>query len=863
VYRGAERILRAGFLLALTATVMGGLVCFVATHRFLRIHDAIVHEEETLAEIAGLAAAAKLEAIRCHAYLLTADRSHLHAYREARATATQRLERLRRLCAFRTPDAAQVAAVAALLDERDARLAAILAAADGTTPAAAATESPELQRAGMQLESAFVILQRGARQRLATQLSGSRRAVSGALLSLAALVAAALAFPILAWRMLRRMLAARRIAETALRRSHGILHAITESTLDALHLKGRDGRYLLVNTACARQLGRPAAEVIGRTAADLSNGGRTASVADAEREVLESGLPETFEETVMVEGEPRTFLSTHAPCRDEQGRVMGIIGVSRDITERKQAEDDLRHLTNALMNAVEGIARIDDGGRYLTMNRSYCAMTGFGHSELVGAEWWRTIHPDDRAAAEAALNDMTRHGRAEIEVRGLRRDGSVFHKHVLMVPVLDPGGEFRGHYRFTKDVTERRRQEKLRRHLEELERSNQQLERSRREQLAMKDRFISHVSHELRSPLTVIHDFVTILQDGLAGDMNPTQQEYVEILRRNVDQLVSMISDLLDVTRLQTGKLELERTCLPLAAVLREAADSFRSAAGARSIELVLEAPDDLPPAYGDGRRVRQVLDNLIGNALKFTSQGSIRLAARLAPGDPATIEVAVEDSGCGIPPEEASRIFDSLYQGSGGCDIPRRGLGLGLFITRDLVERHGGRIWVESEPGRGSAFRFTLPVFSIAFVLHDLVRSRPLWRGPAALLRIELSPGERRSWQPADEDALDEAYDCLRRHGDSEREALLPRCGRGNGRETFLILLRNGSAAAGPMLERVTRELMEQPGVVAAGLRVTAYATVVELDGDAAARPGSAAHGRDESPDDAIAAPEPMERRA
>jgi PAS domain S-box-containing protein len=464
-------------------------------------------------------------------------------------------------------------------------------------------------------------------------------------------------------------------------------------------------------------------------------------------------------------------------------------------------------------------------------NRSYLAMTGFAREDLVGAEGWCTIHPDDREAARAAIDRMRSRGRSEVEVRGLRKDGTVFHKQVVLVAIHDGTGAHQGHYRFTKDITERRREELLRRHLEELERSNRELERTRREQLRMKDRFISHVSHELRSPLTVIHDFVTILEDGIAGDLSPTQAEYVEIMRRNVDQLVGMIGDLLDVTRAQTGKLALDRKCLALGDVLQQAVDSFRGTASARSIQLDLETAADLPYVYGDGRRVRQILDNLIGNALKFieSDTGRIRVTARRCDRDAEMIEVAVQDTGRGIAPEHLDRIFESLYQASPTGDIKRQGLGLGLFITRDLVARHGGRLTVESQLGEGSTFRFTIPVFSIPRVIADAIHSQPVHPGTFALIHLEVGPADSRPIEPRDEERLAEVHATLHECLDGERGTILPRVPHGTAHETFLVLVRDGSHAARNLSDRMLKSLSDRCGLTAAGLRVNAYVNTLD----------------------------------
>ncbi|MFQ5852906.1 MAG: ATP-binding protein [Candidatus Binatia bacterium] len=241
-----------------------------------------------------------------------------------------------------------------------------------------------------------------------------------------------------------------------------------------------------------------------------------------------------------------------------------------------------------------------------------------------------------------------------------------------------------------------------------------ELEKTRQQQLQVKNQFLSHVSHELRSPLTAIYQFVTNLLDGLAGDLKPEQREHLEIALRNVNQLRAMIADLLEVTRAETGKLTVKPQCTSVAELVSETLCTLRTTASAKAIVLSAGIPRDLPPVYADPDRVRQILINLIDNGIKFTPEnGAVSIRAYLFDEDPNFVCVAVADTGCGIDRESSQMIFERLYQAADTIDGSRKGLGLGLYICRELVSRHGGRIWVESQVGHGSTFFFTLPTFS------------------------------------------------------------------------------------------------------------------------------------------------------
>ncbi len=249
-----------------------------------------------------------------------------------------------------------------------------------------------------------------------------------------------------------------------------------------------------------------------------------------------------------------------------------------------------------------------------------------------------------------------------------------------------------------RDVTERKRMQEA-------------LVHSQMEQVRLRDQFLSHVSHELRTPLAVIHQFVSILLDGIGGELNEQQREFLAITMRNVEQLREMISDLLEVTRVQTGRLHIDPQAMSLRELLQDTVSSWRIPAEAKGLMLQSHLPVDLPLVHADAKRVRQVLVNLIDNAIKFTERGG-RITVSAEPSDRTDgfLLVQVADTGRGIPTCELERVFDYLYQVQTENGASRQGLGLGLYICRELIKSHGGQIWAESQPGEGSVFSFTLP---------------------------------------------------------------------------------------------------------------------------------------------------------
>jgi signal transduction histidine kinase len=251
------------------------------------------------------------------------------------------------------------------------------------------------------------------------------------------------------------------------------------------------------------------------------------------------------------------------------------------------------------------------------------------------------------------------------------------------------------------DVTEQRKAEET-------------LEQMRQDEMRYKAEFLSHVSHELRSPLTAIKQFTSLLLRGLAGELNKEQREFQEIVLRNIGQLQSMIDDLLEVTRLETGKFAVRQERVSVVNAITDTVNTLEGTARAKGVTISYDVPPDLLPAYADPTRLRQVLIILLDNAIKFTPDGgNVTLLARPMPRDPQFLLLEVSDTGIGISAATTEKIFERLFQVSERTQTSRKGLGLGLYICKELVTRQGGRIWAERRSQKGSTFSFTLPVFS------------------------------------------------------------------------------------------------------------------------------------------------------
>jgi len=336
------------------------------------------------------------------------------------------------------------------------------------------------------------------------------------------------------------------------------------------------------------------------------------------------------------------------------------------------------------------------------------------------------------------------------------------------------------------------------------------LEMSRKQQLEFKNKFLSHVSHELRTPLTCIHQFVTILLDGLAGELTPEQREHLTTVLKSANQLGAMVRDLLEATRAESGKIRIERRCVSIPDLARLAVTMLQAAAREKRVGLELGVDAALPFVHGDPDRILEVLINLIDNGIKFTPpEGAVTVQASRALMDPDFACISVVDTGCGIPPEARALIFERLYQDPNAIDDNRKGLGLGLFITKELVELQGGRIWVASEPGQGSTFSFTLPLYSLAKLLTPVIVHEQRLRESLVLVRVDLLPRTRPprgNWK----DICSRALELLQRCVYLDKDLVLPPMTSSGPEQTFFTVASTDMRGAEIMMTRI-REQMSQ----------------------------------------------------
>jgi PAS domain S-box-containing protein len=390
--------------------------------------------------------------------------------------------------------------------------------------------------------------------------------------------------------------------------------------------------------------------------------------------------------------------------RDEHGKVTGYGKVTRDLTARKQAEEGLRQSEERFRLLVESVKdyaifMLDLDGRVATWNAGAERIKGYRTEEILGQHFSRFYPPEDlaRGKPQWELEVATREGRFEDEGWRVRKDGSCFWANVVITALYDAHGTPRGFAKVTRDFTSRRQAEEER----ELERL--------REAVRTRDEFLSVASHELKSPLTPLQLKLTSLLRIV--EANPEAvlpgarvAKDLDVARRQVKKLAALIDDLLDVSRISTGRLQLQRAPMNLSALTREVVARYAPQAAQAGCSVEVEAAAVV--GTWDTRRLEQMVTNLLTNALKYGAGKPIHVRVSAEAGEAV---LTVRDGGIGIAPEHQSTIFERFVRAV--TDRNYGGLGLGLFITHQVVEAHGGSIRVQSALGQGATFTVRLPL--------------------------------------------------------------------------------------------------------------------------------------------------------
>jgi PAS domain S-box-containing protein len=394
-----------------------------------------------------------------------------------------------------------------------------------------------------------------------------------------------------------------------------------------------------------------------------------------------------------------------SPIHLPGGAAHGRVWFFRDVTMRRRTEEEMRQMSRFLDSIVENIPHlvlVKDAAhlRLLRMNRAGEEMIGWRREELLGKSAFDIFPPDQAAVLDADDRAVLASGKpGSIEERVIEtRERGTITVHSKKLPILGPDGQPQYLLAIMQDVTEAKQAER------ELREAKEAAERASR----TKSGFLSNMSHEMRTPLNSILGFARVLDLERCGPLTERQREYVQYILRAGKHMLNLVNDLLDLRRLEEDRSSLASTRVEMAHLVDEAIQLVKSLADERGQTVAVELPPFLPDALADRRAVVQILVNLLSNAIKFTPEAG-RIAVRARPG-PDLLHVAVVDSGIGIRPEDQARLFTYFEQLGAKQEHSMKGSGIGLALTRALVEKLGGTIDVTSAPGAGSTFEFSIP---------------------------------------------------------------------------------------------------------------------------------------------------------
>ncbi len=514
------------------------------------------------------------------------------------------------------------------------------------------------------------------------------------------------------------------------------LAAIVESSDDAILSMTLSGIITSWNAAATRIFGYELHEAIGHPIAMLAWPGEEEQIELFLETLRRGDRVDHCDVSRKHKNGKKLFVSVSlSPIVDGSGTIVGIAKIVRDLTERKEAAGALeatnlrlnllteqeansraemlaeRRFRALIENAPDAILQVDPTGVIVIANRTAETMFGYTREELLGhsvdklvPEANRAAHPAHRKAfADASL---TRPMGLGLELFARRKNGTEFPVEISLSPMKTDSGI---HVTAViRDVTDRKQMEQRVRNLQEsymteLEARHKESERLNR----LKSEFMASISHELRTPLHTIIGFAELLGEEGEGPLNYKQKRFLHHIYVDSEHLLGLINDVLDLSRIEAGGLHLRTETVGLLKIVAESINSIHPYAESRSVSLRMG--DELDYSVrADPMRLRQILNNLVSNGAKFTEPGG-HVAVTAAIEDDF-VRITVADTGLGIAPEECTRIFDKFYQVGFTPVGVREGTGLGLTICKQLVEMQGGKIWVESEPGKGSQFHFTLP---------------------------------------------------------------------------------------------------------------------------------------------------------
>jgi PAS domain S-box-containing protein len=488
----------------------------------------------------------------------------------------------------------------------------------------------------------------------------------------------------------------------ALRESNKKIKRILESITELFYTLDREWRFVEVNKRVEEMFGKSRDALIGQVIWDLYPDAKHSALYPNFFKAISQMTPQHFEvESKII---PGVWFEVHA-----YPSATGLTAYLRDITERKRSEEEIRFRARLLNTVEQGVIATNLDGEIVYWNAFAEQLYGWPAAEAVGANIFDLVVADtSKDQAEEIFTRMKAGGSwsGEFLVRG--RDGTVFPAQVTDSPIFNDKNELIGIVGVSSDISARRLAEEERGKLLEAEReARAEAEQANR----LKDEFLATLSHELRNPLNVVIGYAEILQRTSKSGNHEFVFQAAETIRRNALAQSRLVSDLLDLSRLQMGKLSLNRQPLSFSTIISDAIETVRADAKAKDVTLDVRVDSEILVVDGDPIRLAQIAWNLLNNAVKFTpAQGQVRISLR-REGDEARLVVA--DSGQGIDPEFLPYVFEIFRQADASSSRRHEGMGIGLALVKQLAELHGGSVRAESAGiGCGATFAVSIPLY-------------------------------------------------------------------------------------------------------------------------------------------------------
>jgi PAS domain S-box-containing protein len=723
-----------GFLVAVT---------YRNTRRLIEAGAWVDHTRDVIGELESLSSSLRDAESSERGYLLTGIPAYLGPYQGCLATIPARFNRLTAAMSDNPRQQKRLAKLRDLVVEKLRMMQDGIGVRDhaGLEGAAQSVASGAGQLKTDEIRSVIGEIETEERALLQARTANSRGTARTAVVSLSIGALILVACLILIWSLIRLDLTKRRAAEDELRRSEAELRTTLRSIGDAVIATDRDARITFMNPIAERLTGWSEKEAVGRDSREVFRILHESTRAEVESPITKALHDGTagglISGTILLSrgGTERPISAMGAPIRDEKSKPSGGVLVFRDITEKRQAERDLQQFAAIVSSSEDAIVGEALDGTITSWNAAAERLFGYSASDVIGRSIDLLEPPRPEDSTGVTLLRIRKGERVQqYDTTRKRKDGERVSVSITVSPILDASGRILGSSRIIRDIGERKRAEvALRASSAALETAKKAAEEANQ----AKDHFLATLSHELRTPLTPALTSAQLLERR--SDLPPRFRPAIELIRRSIELEALLVDDLLDLTKIARGKIELRREPVDLHVIVQNVADICRSDILHKRQTLVLDLRAAEHHSEADAARIQQVLWNLIKNSVKFTSDGG-SITIRTENSEPKKIRISIVDTGAGIRPDLLARIFQPFEQGPNAA-LPRQGgLGLGLSISKTLVELHGGTIYAQSEgEGRGSVFTVVLGSFlERRFAAAARISDELATRKPLSILAVE-----------------------------------------------------------------------------------------------------------------------------